>query len=531
MRGGKPLVPITWLLEGDWMFFFDLAVVYRKLDIKPEPSMMPSFKFRGWLFGARPSTDRCHDIRKDIMKLSTPRESYLWLKALWDHRCNLRKSRDQLEAAQLRKFRRLVSWVQHHSPYYRAIIDQHGIDPARCVPTDFPVLTKSDVIRHFDEIVTDRRITRERIADFLARSTDPNELFEGRFHVLHTSGTSGTVGYFVFSHEAWIKGACHVVRVAPLRWRRRTAFVAATRGHFAGASLMLTGNQGSNHLFYNVRTFDVGQPLPQIIEELNKFQPHVLSGYATMLKVLGEAQERGELRIKPEHVGNGGEPLLPELKVYLERIFKVPVMNAYASSEHLYMGMTLPGSEGMHLMEDDLMFELNEDHTCVTNLFNDTMPLIRYRMDDVLVPDRNAKSIYPFTRVKDIIGRYEDALIFTNRHGKDDFIHPIVIVELIVEGLNAWQIVIESKTSFRFLARLEDGMRVEERQATHERIRHRMSVILDEKEMSNVRFEVEEVASLAIDPHSGKFRLVVRAPKEEPDHAHSSVAMPSIAAV
>jgi phenylacetate-coenzyme A ligase PaaK-like adenylate-forming protein len=450
-----------------------------------------------------------------MIKLFTPRESYLWLRALWEHHRNMRLTREALQAAQLKKFRRLVSFAQEKSPYYQRLIEKHGIDPETCVPTDFPVLTKREVIENFDEIVTDRRITRRRIAEFLADSTDPQDLFEGRFHVLHTSGTSGTVGYFVFSHEAWIKGASHVVRVAPLRWRRRTAYVAATRGHFAGSSLMLTGNHGTNHLFFNVRTFDVGQPLPQLVAGLNAFQPHALSGYAAMLKVLAEAQERGELRIHPHHVGNGGEPLLPELKAYLERIFGVPVMNAYASSEHLYMGLTLPGSDGMTLMEDDLIFELKSDHTCVTNLFNEVMPLIRYRMDDVLVPDESGVNRYPFKKVKSVIGRYEDALIFTNRHGEQDFIHPIVIVELIVKGLNAWQIVLESKTSFRFRARFENGLTRKECDETRARIRERIGAILAEKEMTNVRFEIEEVDSLAIDPHSGKFRLVVREPESE----------------
>lgn len=443
------------------------------------------------------------------MKLFTPRESYLWLRALWEHWRNLRITRGQLEAAQLKKFRRLVSFARQHSPYYRKIIEQRGIDPLTCVPTDFPMLTKEDVIRHFDEIVTHPNIKRRDIADFLARSTDPEELFEGRYHVLHTSGTSGTVGYYVFSHEAWIKGSSHVVRVSPLRWRRRTAFVAATRGHFAGSSLMLTGNHGSNNLFYDVRTFDVGQPLSQIIEGLNKFQPHVLTGYATMLKVLGEAQERGDLRIKPIQLGNGGEPLMPDVKANLERVFKVPVMNVYASSEHLYMGMTLPGVDGMHLMEDDLIFELGADHTCVTNLFNDLMPLIRYRMDDVLVPDSSGPSKYPFTRVKEIIGRQEDALVFTNQHGTDDFIHPIVIVELVVLGLNAWQIVVESKTSFRFRARFDSPQSDEERQETMERIRRTLRVILADKDMLNVHFEIEPVKSLEIDPVTGKFRLIM----------------------
>ena len=113
------------------------------------------------------------------MKIHTPGESYLWLKALWNHRQNSRMTRRQLEAAQLEKFRRLVSWVQSRSPFYRAIIHDLKINPLTCVPTDFPILTKNDVIENFDDIVTDRGITRQRIADFLSRSTDPQELFEG----------------------------------------------------------------------------------------------------------------------------------------------------------------------------------------------------------------------------------------------------------------------------------------------------------------------------------------------------------------
>ncbi len=420
-------------------------------------------------------------------------------------------SRVQLEAAQLAKFRRLASFARRHSPYYRTIIEERRIDPRTCVPTDFPILTKADVIAHCDDIFTDRALKRERILDFLARSSDPEELFEGRYHVLHTSGTSGTMGISVFSHEAWIKGCSHVVRAAPLRLRRRVALIAATRGHFAGVSLMLAGNEGTNRLFYEVRTFDVGQPMPRIVEALNRFQPHAISGYATVLKMLGEAQERGELRIAPSHIGNGGEHLFPAVKSFLERVFGAPVMNGYASSEHLYMAMTLPGVDGMHLLEDDLIFELAADHTCVTNLFNEVMPLIRYRMDDVLIPETRGCSRYPFARVSEVVGRREDALVFTNEHGAEDFIHPIVIVELVVQGLNAWQIVLENATSFRFRARFDAGLTRAGRDRTRESICHKLSAILAEKEMSNVSFEIEEVESLPIDPRTGKFRLVTRA--------------------
>jgi phenylacetate-CoA ligase len=454
------------------------------------------------------------------MHLLSPRETYAWLRALWHLARNERISRARLQADQTRKFRALVEFVRHRSPYYQAILRQHRIDPATCCPSDFPVLTKNDVIEHFDEIVTDPRISRNGIAEFLSRSTDPQELFEGEFHVLHTSGTSGTVGYFVFSHDAWIKGSSQVVRMLPLRLRQRIAFVAATRGHFAGSSLMLTGNHGTNQLFYDVRTYDVNLPMSQIVDGLNQFQPHMLSGYAAVLKLLAAAQESKLLRIQPTMVGNGGEPLSPELKGYLERVFGVPVVNAYASSEHLYMGLTLPGSRGMHLLEDNLIFELHDDHTCVTNLFNHTLPLIRYRMDDVLVPDVGDKSRYPFTRIREVIGRSENALEFTNRHGARDFIHPIVIVEFIVRGLHSWQIVLVDQASFIFRVRFDTGLSHEQKQAARRQVREKMRALLAEKEMDNVRFEIEEADTLPIDPVSGKFRLVVR---QSPSAAPSSL--------
>ena len=453
------------------------------------------------------------------MKLQSPRESYLWLKALWDHKRSQLMTRAQLEALQLRKFRRLAAHAWRKSPFYREIMDARGLRPRDCRPADFPVLTKADVMHHFDRLVTDPRITRARVSEFLARSTDPRELLDGLYHVLHTSGTSGTVGYYVYSHEAWIRGASHTMRVSPLRWRLRTAFVAATRGHFAGASLMLTGNHGTNAALFDVRTYDVGQPMPQLVEALNAFQPQVLTGYAAVLKTLAEAQRRGELRIHPIQIGNGGEPLPPETKSLLERVFKVPVLNAYASSEHLYMGLTFPGAEDMHLMEDELIFEFGPDHTCVTNLFNHTMPLIRYRMDDVLVPVAGSAGPFPYRRVREVVGRTEDALVFANRHGQHDFIHPIVLVELAVPGLNAWQVVLESDHSFRFRARLDPGLSPAGRDECLRLLGARLDAILAEKEMINVRFRIEEVDTLDIDPRTGKFRLVLHAPPRMAQHA------------
>jgi phenylacetate-coenzyme A ligase PaaK-like adenylate-forming protein len=146
----------------------------------------------------------------------------------------------------------------------------------------------------------------------------------------------------------------------------------------------------------------------------------------------------------------------------------------------------------------------------VTNLFNHALPLIRYRMDDVLVPEETGASPFPFRRVKEIVGRHEHALTFTNEHGQQDFIHPIVIVELVVSGMHSWQVVLEDDESFRFRVQLERSLTAGQREETVCAIRLRLNEILTEKEMRNVHFSIEEVESIPLDPQSGKFRLVLR---------------------
>jgi phenylacetate-coenzyme A ligase PaaK-like adenylate-forming protein len=421
-----------------------------------------------------------------------------------------------LEREQAAKFRRLVRLVNERSPYYRSIIQERSLDIRRCVPSDFPILTKQTVAEQFDRILTDRRLSRARIEAFLENSRDPAELLDGRFHVLHSSGTSGTIGLSVYSHRDWIKAATQMIRAIPFGLRMRVAYVAAARGHFAGASLLATGNHQTNRLFFKVRAYDVSQPMDSIVAALNEFQPQVLTGYAAILERLAEAQADGSLHISPRAIVSGAEPLRARCRAMLQRTFHVPVINAYASSEHLFMALTLPGSEGMYLLEDDLMFELHHDSTCVTNLFNETLPLIRYCMDDVLIPEPDPSGRYPFTKIRDLVGRSEDSPSFRNREGALDFIHPSLIGELLVPGLKSWQMQLIDETAFIFRARFEPGLDPKARQTVRGRIREQLGSLLAEKRMDNVTFEIEEVERLKVDPKSGKTRMIL---KPEPGRA------------
>jgi phenylacetate-CoA ligase len=434
----------------------------------------------------------------------------VFLRKYLEHRLNARISRSALETRQMRKFRALVSLVEKHSPYYARLIKEHGISPSNCLPSDFPVLTKGTLMRHFDEIVTSPEITNEGIGRFLSGSRNPRELYREHI-VLHTSGSSGEIGYFVYSQEDWARGMAQFSGAHPYSVKkRRAAYVGAVQGHFAGVTQFMTMERSFLRLLYRVRCYDINDPLRRIVDGLNEFHPHIITGYPSALVLLARKQLAGDLRIDPEWCEFGGEPLAPCDQQVIEQAFHVPVVNFYASTEHLLMAVGRPGAEGMQLCEDDLLFELKEDHTCVTNLFNRTLPMIRYRMEDVLKPLSNSDNELPYRIIADIVGRRESSALFVNRRGEEDEISPFVFIEFHTRGLRRFQVCITGPDSFHFRCVLEPGMTSPERQGTIRMIQERLRAILRQKEMDNVVFEVEETLELPVDQRTGKFRLIER---------------------
>lgn len=427
-------------------------------------------------------------------------------------------TRAEFETKRLRKFRDFVRFAQQHSPYYASLMRERGIEPDTATPEQFPVLTKSALMANFDAIVTDKRITKAAIADFLTRSKQPNERFLNHYTVIHTSGSSGEVGYFVYAPADIVRGTGmgrkaqrpQPGRKRTNRGRYRVAFFGATDGHYAGVTMVSQLRRGFVRLFLKTALLEVNSPLPEVIAALNAFQPDMLLGYTTALKILAEKQREGVLKIAPVLITASGEATTRGDKDVLEQAFGCGVMNAYGCSEHLGMGGALPGSEELVLYDDDLIFECFEDHTLVTNLFNYTLPLIRYRMADTLKP-LATDAHRPYFVVENLIGRNELQPVFTNREGVKDFISPHTINEVFVSGVTRFQMHLTGDASFRFLVCVDKTLPPDGKAAARSGVDKRLREILAAKRLDNVQFSVEEVEDLAVNPRTRKFQLIVDA--------------------
>jgi phenylacetate-coenzyme A ligase PaaK-like adenylate-forming protein len=429
------------------------------------------------------------------------------------------RTRADIEAGHVRKFRALARHVQARSPYYANIIRERGIDLNTCVARDFPVLTKSLLMANFNGIVTDPRVTKLSILEFLSHSTDPRERLFGDLTVMHTSGTSGEVGYFLYSPADYAR-----LRRAALRNRSafrgllprlgfklrrvRLAFYGATGGHFAGVTGVASMQRGLGKWFIDARAFEVNTPLPNVVRAINDFQPDALWGYTTALKMLGDEQRAGRLRIQPKTLIATGETVTKTDAEFLSASFGgAPALSMYACTEHLMLGMSSADAESMTLLDDNLMFEFHDDHSIITNLFNYTLPLIRYRMSDILRPISAPGA--PRIIIESLVGRAERMPLFVSASGEQDFISPHTVNEIFVKGVTRFQMQITGPASFCFPICVESTLDDAQRSAAVAGVRVRLGEILAQKGLGNVAFEVPIVADIPLNGRTRKFQLIV----------------------
>src|SRR6266508_3916863 len=108
-------------------------------------------------------------------------------------------SRPQIEAYQAEALQQLRDYAYAHSRFYQQFHKGLFKSPLQ----ELPVLTKTMMMEHFDELVTDPAIHLEAVRSYAANDTS-NTHFLNHYWVNATSGSSGHPGFFLFNRAEWI---------------------------------------------------------------------------------------------------------------------------------------------------------------------------------------------------------------------------------------------------------------------------------------------------------------------------------------
>src|SRR6266516_5669 len=363
-----------------------------------------------------------------------------------------------------RRLRSLIRVAKEKSPWHGerlGNVDADSITEADL--GELPVMTKADLMANFDQIITDKRLTLEMVNAHVSNLREDRYLLD-EYHVIASGGTSGFRGVFVYNWDEWITAAMSAMRVSllsvnPLLWRLLSSRpigkvvidskIKRKKARKPGSKAKIVGVMAdiASHFTYAMANslaypfvdawFPATLSIPEIVDGLNMAQPDNLSAYSSVLYRLALEAKAGKLHIAPKRISSSSEPLFPYIRDAVRDVWGLSVANVWGASEGGMLACGCGKGEGMHLNEDMHIIEPVDENgrpvppgvraskLYLTNLFNHTLPLIRYEISDQVrfLDGEPCSCESTLRRVEDVQGRLEDVFTY---EGGGVAVHPLV---------------------------------------------------------------------------------------------------------
>ncbi|GAA4018426.1 coenzyme F390 synthetase [Deinococcus rubellus] len=325
------------------------------------------------------------------------------------------RDRAKLERHQSRLATEHLRWAAVHSSYTASRFRQAGLGVGQW--RQLPPISKAEMMANFGTLNTAGVTLAEVLA--VARHAEQTRDFSpvlrtpgGEITVGLSSGTSGNQGAFLVSRTERLQWAGVVLRHLLPGWpagllrRQRVAFVLRAEGQ-------LYRSVGSSRLHFEF--LDLLRPVDELAERLTAIRPTLLIGPPGVLCALLNAGATA----RPERVVSVAEVLEDADRAALEAGFG-PVVEVYQATEGL---LALPCPHGhLHLNEAHVHFDFEAlgngyVQPVLTDLRRRAQPMIRHRLNDLLVLADGCTCEQAARRVARIAGRQDDALNLPSASG------------------------------------------------------------------------------------------------------------------
>jgi len=279
---------------------------------------------------------------------------------------------EALRALQLEKLRTILAHAGGTVPYYREMFRRERFDPARVRSAEdlraLPVLDRETLTAHLDDLRSGAsgRSARER----------------------STGGSTGRPLRFLVDDHEMASRSAHIYRnLRWLGWRLgdRTAYVW-------GSDIDSTEHRGplgrmrdrvAGVLWIDAFTLST-RHLDRDLDRLERFRPRVIIGYPSSLHLLAvRALERGRTIRVEGGIETSAEMLAPGVRDDLAAAFGCRVLDRYGCREAGIISHECPEGAS-HVNAEAVVMENEGGEVLVTTLNNRTMPLIRYRNEDLV---------------------------------------------------------------------------------------------------------------------------------------------------
>jgi phenylacetate-CoA ligase len=317
-------------------------------------------------------------------------------------------SKEELDNYQANRLRVIVEAAYRNTPYYKALFDIFDIRPKDIQSLDdfkkVPILEKEDVRRNYNELISDKA-TR------------------GLLYEAHTSGSTGKplrvyrdLDNIGFEHAALMRqwkwaGLDHNDRYASLKGDLFSFMRIRREIYWAYSPVEKKLHMSSYHIS--------AENAKHYLAALRKYNIVAIEGYPSSLFALAKYLLAKNIKYSLKSILTTSETIVPIQRSIIEEAFQCKVFDYYGMAERVAAIHTCE-KESYHLIPEYSLTELVEsDETSPghfeligTSLSNMAMPLIRFRIGDVVRPGNKKCACgraYPV--IDKIVGRTDDYVI------------------------------------------------------------------------------------------------------------------------
>lgn len=330
-------------------------------------------------------------------------------------------NRQQLEQFHQQKITKQLLFTIETSPFYRQLYTPFLKEIHKGNLTVLPIIDKKVMMAHFDTLNT-VDISKEE-AFHIAFEAEKTRNFSPTIRNITvglSSGTSGNRGIFLVSEEEQMMWAGSIIgKVLP-----SSILHKHTIAFFLRANSNLYETTKNKRISFHF--FDLLDSFQQHITRLNEVNPSILVAPPSMLRKIAHWQEEGLITICPKKIISVAEVLEDIDREFIRTIFQQTVHQIYQCTEGFLATTCKHGT--LHINEDLVHIEkeyLDQEKgifvPIITDFTRKTQPIIRYRLNDILIEKKTACTCgSPFLALERIDGRCDDIFIGINELDKSE---------------------------------------------------------------------------------------------------------------
>ena len=388
----------------------------------------------------------------------------------------------ELSRLQDLKLRSILRYATANSLFYQGLYK--GIDIENCMLSDLPIIIKRMMMDNYDDLVTDKRLNRNDLREFLSRPENASKLYKNVFVILNSSGTTGEKAIMGYDWSEFQ----YVFAAAMARGSTRAGSGVNIAKSLLGkplriANIMLTNSLSASficasmlcavpdHPLMKIRFYSVFTPIDQLCEALNEFQPHIIQAYSTVIGTLAYEQHAGRLKLRFDDPRSQlislSEPLPDKTRQIARKAFGRDIINTYGACESIIMARECEAHRGMHLNSDLVIFEVVDEHNhpvppgtmgakvIVTNFYTKAQPMIRYEIHDrVCVDPEPCVCGNRLPLIRTVEGRTEEILFISRPGGGFEPVHPYLFLVPVLNSQEIKEFQVEQVERDHFVFRV-----------------------------------------------------------------------------